>query len=111
MSQPPYPYNQPPQYPAPSGGGGGGGPLAWGGMITGIVSACLMLVGLIPCLGWLNWFTLGAGLTANILSWFGLYQEGKWDGAAQGRAITGLVTSFIALGIGSVRLLLGGGIC
>lgn len=108
MSQPPYPYHPPPGPIEPHGGGGG---MSWGGMITGIVSACVMLVGLIPCLGWLNWFTLVIGVTANVVSWIALSGEGRRDGAAQGRAITGLITSFVALGIGSVRLLLGGGVC
>ena len=105
-----YPYAPPPGPVQPYGGGGGGG-MSWGGMITGIVSACIMLVGLMPCLGWLNWFTLAIGLVSNVLSWVALSNEGKWDGSAQGRAITGLVTSFLAMGIGGVRLMLGGGIC
>lgn len=105
-----YPYHPPPGGPIQPHPGGGGG-ISWGGMITGIVSACIMLAGLVPCFGWLNWFTLGLGLISNILSWVALYQEGKWDGAAQGRAITGLITSFVAMGIGGVRLMMGGGIC
>ncbi len=91
---------------------GGGMPATGGlsstGMILGIVVACLAFVGLIPCLGWMNWFTLLLGGVANILCWVAVFTEGS-DPAKRSKAIIGLVVTFVACAIGFVRLILGGG--
>ena len=108
-AQPPYAANQnvvnvgymPPPHQS--------GPMSLTGMIMGIVSICFFAVGLIPCLGWVNWFNLIIGGLANIFSWIGLASEGK-DPASRGRAITGLILSFIAIFIGMIRLVIGRGI-
>jgi hypothetical protein len=85
------------------------GAMSLTGMILAIVSTGLFVFGLVPCLGWMNWFTLVVGGLANLFCWIGLFAEGKNPGA-RGKAITGLVLSFIAVFIGTIRLILGGGI-
>lgn len=79
------------------------------GKIMGIVVGCVTLVGLIPCLGWLNWFNLIFGSITNILCWVGVFTEGKENPQAKMDAVIGLIITFVALMIGFVRLLLGGG--
>jgi hypothetical protein len=78
------------------------------GMTLGIIVACLMVVGLIPCLGWLNWFTLLLGAVAKILNWVAVFTENKIPGALN-KAVIGLVLSTVAIFIGSIRLVLGAG--
>jgi hypothetical protein len=79
------------------------------GKIMGIVVGCITLVGLIPCLGWLNWFNLIFGGITNILCWVGVFTEGKENPQAKTDAVIGLIISFVAFLVGSVRLLLGAG--
>jgi hypothetical protein len=78
------------------------------GMVMGIIVACLMVVGLVPCLGWLNWFTLITGGITNIVCWVSVITE-KDDPSARNRAVIGLILTFLAVFIGGIRLALGGG--
>ena len=88
-------------------------PSAQGSILPGIalalasVSLCTGLVGLFPCLGWVQWFTLLLGGTAHILAWASLLTE-KLP-RSRGSAIVALVMSFVILVIGGARLALGGG--
>jgi hypothetical protein len=90
-----------PAYQAKSSG------LPTAGMTMGIITISLMVMGLIPCLGWLNWFTLLFGGVTKILCWVAIFTEK--NPSARNKAIIGLVLTVIALFIGSIRLILGGG--
>ena len=76
----------------------------------GIASLCFMLLGLVPCLGWLNWFTLALGFGALVTGVIVLTQQPK-DGMKNdsSMAIPGLVIASLTLIIGGIRLVLGGG--
>lgn len=75
------------------------------GFILSLIAAFFMLIGLVPFLGWLNWFTTlplglaGAGFSAAGLS------RGR-----NGLAIAGLVISVIVLIIAFIRLYIGCGL-
>lgn len=84
------------------------GKLSMVGMVMGIVVASLMLFGLIPCLGWINWFTLLVGGVSKLVGWIAVFTEHRIPGALN-KAIIGLVLSTMALFIGGIRLALGGG--
>jgi hypothetical protein len=71
--------------------------------------ACLTVLGLIPCLGWLNWFALVTGGITKILCWVGVFTEGKNNPVAKNDAVIGLVIVAIALFVSLIRLVLGGG--
>ncbi|MEP7340924.1 MAG: zinc-ribbon domain-containing protein [Acidobacteriota bacterium] len=84
------------------------GKLSMVSMVMGIVVASLMLFGLIPCLGWINWFTLLVGGVSKLIGWIAVFTEHKIPSALN-KAIIGLVLSTIALFVGCIRLALGGG--
>lgn len=84
------------------------GTLARTGMTLSIVVACFAVVGLLPCLGWMHWFTLIFGGITNILCWAALLTEGKVE-AYRNKAIVGLVITFLAIFFGGIRLVLGAG--
>jgi hypothetical protein len=77
-------------------------------MVMGIIVLCLFILGLIPCLGWINWINLPIAGITDILSFVVIVTEGK-NQSSRNKAIMGLIFSFLALVIGSVRLVLGGG--
>ena len=74
--------------------------------VLGILAIGGMFLGLIPFLGWLNWFVIpfaGIGLLISIIA-VATYQENR------GMSIAGLVLCSIALFISIPRLIIGGGI-
>lgn len=77
------------------------------GLVFGCLSSVLMVLGLFPCLGAINWLTIPLALVGTILSAVGLSQAG--DGG-RGPATGGLVLSITAAIIGAFRLSLGGGL-
>jgi hypothetical protein len=85
----------------------GGSSLPTVAMSMGIVSMCLMLLGLVPCLGWINWMMLLVAGVNKILCWVCIFTEKRPD--ARSKAVVGLVLTFVALFIGVIRLILGGG--
>jgi hypothetical protein len=108
---PPAPY-QPPQHPAPyppapAQAATTGTPLPRVAMTVGIVLASLTLVGLIPCLGWVNWFTLIFGKMAIIISIVALVADK--DASRKSMAVIGLVLSSTAVVVAILRLIIGGG--
>lgn len=76
--------------------------LVWG--ITVFAGFCL---GLIPCLGWLNWLNIPLALAGIVISIVAMARSRRPTPAA---AIAGLVLSLAAAGLGLVRLVLGGGV-
>ena len=97
-------YQPPPPIAVPATGG-----LAKTGKIMAIVIGCIVLVALIPCLGWMNWIVLSVGGITKIICWVGLFTEGRTNSKARTDAIIGLIVVSIALMIGFIRLVLGGG--
>ena len=109
----PAPY-QPGGFPAPvppypaAGFGQQGGQMSKIGMILSIVSGCLMAVGLIPCLGWVNYFTLLFAVVSAVLSLVSFSSEAQTDIKARNQATIALVVAGISAIVGVFRLFLGG---
>jgi len=76
------------------------------GLIVNLVAAMFMTIGLIPFLGWLNWFTtLPISIVGAILSGVSLASRPR-----SRSAIAGLIISLAVFLVALVRLALGGGI-
>ena len=77
-------------------------------LVWGILALMGMLVGLLPCLGALNWLNIpfaGLGFIIGIIALTtGDYREPK------GNAVAGLILCGVAVLIGLFRLVLGGGV-
>jgi len=76
-------------------------------LVWGILSVVGMLVGFVPCLGWINWLNIpfaGVGLIISGVALATNNEPNKAAGAA------GLVCCAVALVLGSIRLLLGAGL-
>lgn len=67
------------------------------GRIFGIVSLILMVIGIIPFFGWLNWITIPLAILGLLLSIIG-------------KSKGGIVICAVAIIFGICRLMLGGGI-
>ncbi len=75
-------------------------------LVLGVLAVCGMFLGLIPLLGWLNWFVIpfaGMGLLVSIIT----VATSKGN---RGMGIAGIVLCSIALFISIPRLIIGGGI-
>lgn len=121
--QPPGTYMPPPYTPPPAAppvpvspfaignqtphGPNKTGQLPQTSMTLGIITACFMLIGMIPCLGWLNWFTLTLAFPAIIISIVAAATEQRPD--ARNKAIIGLILASVAMFLGGFRLILGAG--
>ncbi len=67
------------------------------GRIFGIMALIGMIIGLIPLLGWLNWFNIPLAILGLILS-------------IVGKSKGGTIICIVAIFFGLVRLILGGGL-
>ena len=67
------------------------------GRIFGIMALIGMIIGLIPLLGWLNWFNIPLAILGLILS-------------IVGKSKGGTIIFIVAIFFGLVRLILGGGL-
>ncbi len=75
------------------------------GLVISLVAALFLLVGLIPFLGWFNWFTtLPAAVLGAIISGIAINRRKSSIGVA------GLIISVVVIGIALVRLAIGGGV-
>ncbi len=106
---PPAPYRQqtPASYPPAPVPAASSTNLPRVAMTAGIVIASITVLGLIPCLGWLNWFTLIFGKMAIILSIVALVADK--DASRKSMATIGLILSSSAVVVGIIRLIIGGG--
>ena len=77
------------------------------GLCLGVVSCAMMLLGLMPCFGGLNWLVIPIALIGIVLSGVGFSKSEK---DSRGAATAGLVLSILALVFGVIRLILGGGV-
>lgn len=73
----------------------------------GIVAVALMLIGFIPCLGWLNYLNITFSFVTIILSIVAL-ASAKSD-SARGSAVLGLALVVVAICAGIGRLIIGAG--
>jgi hypothetical protein len=76
-------------------------------LIWGILAVIGMGVAFIPCLGALNWLVIPFAVIGLIIGIVALAQAPP---ANRGQAVAGTVCSAIAVVLGCVRLVLGGGI-
>lgn len=67
------------------------------GRIFGILAICGMLLGMIPLLGWLNWFNIPLAILGLLISIIG-------------KSKGGIIICVVAIFFGLLRLMLGGGI-
>ena len=107
-AQSPPPQYQP-QYPAPLAApqSSTNSSLPQIGMTMGIVVACIMVLGLVPCLGWMNYFTIIFGKITIILCIVALVTEK--NSSRSSKALLGLILASSSLVIGFIRLVIGGG--
>lgn len=76
-------------------------------LVIGILAILGMLVGFIPCFGWLNWLNIPFSVVGIIISLIAMATTGNED---KNNSIAGLVCCSIALILGFIRLILGAGI-
>ncbi|MEO6519224.1 MAG: hypothetical protein ABIO17_09570 [Pseudoxanthomonas sp.] len=76
-------------------------------LVWGIVSMCLMVLALIPLLGWSNWLLIPFATVGAIIGAIGILFTSS---ARTGRAKTGLLLNGIVIVVGIIRLGIGGGI-
>ena len=67
------------------------------GRIFGLITIVLMVVAFIPLLGWLNWFVIPFAILGLLFS-------------VIGKSTGGTVICIVAIVLGMLRLMLGGGI-
>ena len=76
------------------------------GLIISSVAILFLLIGLIPFLGWLNWFTtIPTAVLGAIISGIGIARL-----SAKNAGVTGLIIGLVVLGVAIFRLSIGGGI-
>lgn len=97
--QPPTPAPYPPAAQATSNSS-----LPKVGMTLAVVVACIVLLGLVPCLGWLNWFAIILGKVSLVTCIVALVSEK--DPSRRGKAVAGLIILSSALGIAVFRIVL-----
>lgn len=76
-------------------------------LVWGILALIGMIVAFIPCLGALNWLVIPFAVIGLIISIVALNQA---PAANRGQAMAGTICSAIAVVLGCIRLVLGGGI-
>jgi hypothetical protein len=76
-------------------------------LLWGIVALVLMVVALIPLVGWANWLVIPFAVVGAIIAAIGI---GITRPENRGRAKTGLVLNVIVIIVGIIRLHLGGGL-
>jgi len=77
-------------------------------LILGILAIIVMIVGLFPCLGSLNWINIPFAAIGLIISIVAVTQSKP--GESKGSAVAGLVLCSIAIVFGLIRLIIGGGV-
>ena len=76
-------------------------------LVWGIVAMFLMVLALIPLLGWSNWFLIPFAAVGAIIGAIGILFTST---EKTGRAKTGLLLNGIVIVVGIIRLGIGGGI-
>lgn len=76
-------------------------------LVWGILAVVGMFVAFFPCLGALNWINIPFSLAGLVLS---IITVATTQEARKGPAIAGLVLCALAVVLGAIRLILGGGV-
>jgi len=76
-------------------------------LVWGILALLGLFVGMVPCLGSLNWINIPFSLVGLIIS---IVAVSKAPPDAKGGAIAGIVMCALGLVIGAIRLIMGGGL-
>ena len=74
-------------------------------LVWGILAILGLGIAFVPCLGSLNWLNIPFAVVGAIISYTARSQPG-----AQGAATAGLVMNVVAIVLGVLRLMIGGGI-
>jgi hypothetical protein len=94
----------PPYYQQPKEKSG----LALTTMVISIVMLCFTLIALIPCVGWLNWVNLLVlAEVQHIIWWISFFRERNQD--AKMKRLIALPFFMLAIFVGVIRLIIGGG--
>lgn len=78
------------------------------GLILGILAFLGLFIGFVPCLGALNWVNVPIAVIGLIISFMGYYQA--LPGESRSKAVNGMVLCGVAIVLGMLRLMLGGGL-
>lgn len=78
-------------------------------LVWGILAFLAFVLGLIPCLGWLNWLNIPFAIAGVVIAIVAMSQASA-ERRPVGAAIGGLLLSLTAVVIGMFRLLMGGGV-
>ena len=76
-------------------------------VVWGIVALLWMLLAFLPLLGWGNWFLIPFAVVGVIIAALGLLVT---HASKRGRAKAGLLINALVVVVGTVRLMLGGGL-
>jgi hypothetical protein len=76
-------------------------------LIWGIFALLWMALAFVPLLGWGNWFMIPFAAIGAIVAATGIALTGP---AGRNRAKAGLLLNLVAIVVGAIRLLLGGGV-
>ncbi len=76
-------------------------------LVWGILAFVGFLFALLPCLGALNWVNIPMAIIGVGLSIVAMVKAGE---GPKGKAVAGLILSIVAVAIGAIRLLVGGGV-
>jgi len=74
--------------------------------VLGIVCAVGLIVGMVPCAGWVNWFNIPLAVVGLVISIVAMTQGPETE---KTKAIVGVCCCAAAVLFGGLRLLLGGG--
>ena len=78
-------------------------------LVWGILAFVGFAFGLIPCLGWLNWFNIPFSLAGVVIAIVAM-SKASAERKPVGPAIAGLILTGIAALAGGIRLVIGGGL-
>ena len=76
-------------------------------ILWGILALLWMLLAFVPLLGWGNWFMIPFAAVGAIVAAVGIALTAPEH---RGRAKAGLLLNVVAIVVGAIRLLLGGGV-
>lgn len=76
-------------------------------LVWGILALLGMLIGFLPCVGWLNWLNIPFAIVGLIIS---IVAVARPEREGKSAALAGLVCCAAAIVIGGIRLVLGGGV-
>jgi hypothetical protein len=82
--------------------------VAQASLVISIIMLCIAVVGLIPCLGWLNWANLGLLAEGQHIAWWISFFTER-NSQARMKRLLSLPFFLAAIFISAVRLIIGGG--